>query len=67
MLKLIQFSPIRIGGISGSIKDTIQLFATGPDQWIMLITNRHFIVTQVFQPELMTPVPYHGSLPPLSQ
>ena len=42
---------------------------TGPDQYdrIMLITNRRFIVTQVFQPELMTPVPYHRELPPLSQ
>ncbi|KDR83055.1 hypothetical protein GALMADRAFT_221036 [Galerina marginata CBS 339.88] len=53
----------------GSIKDTIQIVVVGPNEWerIMLITDRHFIVTQVFQPELMTPVPYHRELPPLSR
>jgi len=65
MLKLI-----RLGLVAyGSIKDTIRIFVTGPNHWdrIALITNRHFIITQVFQPELMTPVPYHRALPPLSQ
>ncbi|KDR67391.1 hypothetical protein GALMADRAFT_273212 [Galerina marginata CBS 339.88] len=55
----------------GSIKDTIQIAVTGPNEWdrvpVMLIADRHFIITQVFQPELMTPVPYHRELPPLSR
>jgi len=55
---------VAYGFIKDSVKLEKNLDSARLNRTSFVILERHFIVTQIFQPELMTPVPYPRIVPP---